>query len=95
MVKRNFKALAKIFEYELPIKVSKADSRFFAECPVWDGCYAQSDTVENVINEIVAVAASLIELYKEEELEIPLERSPRAKVIHQQTTVKVPVLVSV
>ena len=95
MVKRNFKTLAKIFEYELPIKVSKASSQFFAACPVWDDCYAQSDTVENVINEIVAVATSLIELYKEEDLEIPLERSPRARVIHQQTTVKVPVLVSV
>lgn len=94
MAKRDFKTLAKVFEYELPVKVSKANNQFFAECPVWDDCYAQGDTVEDVINEIVAVAASLIGLYKEEGLEIPLKESPRVKVIQQQTTVKVPVLVS-
>lgn len=95
MAERNFKTLARVFEYELPVRVSKANSQFFAECPVWDDCYAQGDTVEDVINEIVAVAASLIGLYQEEELEIPLKKSPRVKVIQQQTTVKVPVLVSV
>jgi predicted RNase H-like HicB family nuclease len=95
MAKRNFHALAKVLEYDLPVRVSKANGQFFAECPVWDDCYAQGDTVGDVINEVVAVAASLIELYKEEELEIPLRRSPRAKIIHQQTTVRVPVLVSV
>lgn len=95
MVERNFKTLARVLEYELPIKVSKANRQFFAECPIWDDCYAQGDTVGNVINEIIAVAASLIGLYQEEELEIPLKKSPRAKIIHQQTTVKVPVLVSV
>jgi len=91
----NLKTLAKVFEYELPVKVSKANSRFFAECPIWPDCYAQGDTVEDVINEIVAVAASLIGLYQEEGLEVPLRKSPRVKIIHQQTTVKVPVLVSV
>lgn len=94
MTERNFKTLAKVFEYELPVRISKANSQFFAECSIWDDCYAQGDTVENVINEIVAVAASLIELYKEESLEVPLRKSPRARVIQSQTTVKVPVLVS-
>lgn len=95
MAKGNYKSLARVFEYELPVRISKANSQFFAECPVWSDCYAQSDTVEDVINEIVAVAASLIELYKEESLEVPLGKSPRARVIQSQTTVKVPVLVSV
>lgn len=91
MASKNYRRLARVFEYELPVKVSKADEGFFARCPVWPDCYAQGDTVENVINEIVAVAASLIELYKEEDLEVPLTRAPRAKVIHSQATVKVPV----
>ena len=94
MVSKNCRRLARVFEYELPIKVSKAGRDFFAKCPVWSDCYAQGDTVENVINEIVAVAASLIELYREEDLEVPLMKAPRARIIHSQATVKVPVLVA-
>jgi len=82
MASKNYRRLARVFEYELPIKVSKAGRDFFAKCPVWPDCYVQGDTVENVINEVTAVAASLIELYKEEDLEIPLMRAPRATIIH-------------
>jgi len=95
MARKNLKTLAKVFEYELPIKICKSNDRFFAESPSWPDCYAQGDTVEDVISEITAVAASLIELYREEGLEVPLRKSPRAKFIRSRTTVKVPVLVSV
>jgi predicted RNase H-like HicB family nuclease len=42
-------------------------------CPVWPDCYAQGDTVDEAILEITAVAQTLIELYKEEGIEIPLK----------------------
>jgi len=62
-----------ILEYELPIIIQKDKSGgFVAKCVNWDQCYAQADTVEEVINEISYVASSLIELHKEEGLTIPL-----------------------
>ncbi len=63
-----------ILEYELPVLIQqeKKDG-FIAKCSIWNDCYAQGDSVEEVINEISAVAAGLIELYKEEGLKIPLK----------------------
>lgn len=64
----------KVLEYELPIKIEKDPSGgFVATSPSWSDCYAQGDTVDEVVNELTAVAASLIELYKEEGLKIPLK----------------------
>lgn len=64
----------KVAEYELPIKiqVQKAGG-YVVACPVWKDCYAQGDTVEEATLEITAVAQSLIELYKEEGLPVPLK----------------------
>ena len=63
-----------IQEYELPI-VIQADKEggFTASCTIWDDCYAQGESIEEVINEISYVASSLIELYKEENINIPLK----------------------
>jgi predicted RNase H-like HicB family nuclease len=62
-----------ILEYELPIVINEDTlGGFMAKCPKWDDCYAQGDTIEEVISEISYVASSLIELYKEEGLKIPL-----------------------
>jgi len=62
-----------VFEYELPIVIKKdKTSGFVATCPVWSDCYAQGDTIEEAINEISYVASSLVELYQEEEMKVPL-----------------------
>jgi predicted RNase H-like HicB family nuclease len=63
-----------IQEYELPITIQEEkEGGFTASCSLWNDCYAQGDTIEETINEISYVASSLIELYKEEELPIPLK----------------------
>ncbi|MEK7633849.1 MAG: type II toxin-antitoxin system HicB family antitoxin [Patescibacteria group bacterium] len=60
-------------EYSLPIEIQREDDGYVARCPVWSDCFAQGDTIDEAINEISYVASSLIELYKEEDLEIPLK----------------------
>lgn len=68
------KASEKVLEYELPIKIeSQKEGGFLVTCPIWPDCYAQGDSIDEAILEITAVAQSLIELYQEEGLEIPLE----------------------
>ena len=64
----------KVAEYELPINIeAQKEGGFVVTCPVWKDCYAQGDTIEEATLEITAVAQSLIELYKEEGLTIPLK----------------------
>ena len=63
-----------VLEYELPIKIEpQKEGGFVVICPSWSDCYAQGDTLDEAILEITAVAQSLIELYKEENLRIPLK----------------------
>ena len=79
-----------VFEYELPVKVEKDPSGgFVAKSPVWSDCYAQGDSIDEVTNEISSVAASLIELYKEEGMKIPLKKKAASK-----KTFKIPVFTS-
>lgn len=69
-----------IQEYELPITIEEeAGGGFTATCSVWKDCYAQGETIEEAINEISYVASSLIELYKEEEMTIPLKLKKTTK----------------
>lgn len=68
------KTSEKVAEYELPIKIApQKDGGYVVTCPTWKDCYAQGDSVEEATLEITAVAQSLIELYKEEGLQIPLK----------------------
>lgn len=62
-----------IFEYKLPVVVEKEKDGYVATCPIWNACYAQGDMLEEAINEISYVASSLVEMYKEEGLSVPLE----------------------
>ena len=62
-----------IAEYEFPIEIIQEDDYFLAKCSKWADCYAQGDSLEEAINEISYVASSLIELYKEEGLKVPLK----------------------
>ena len=80
----------KVLEYQLPIKIEEnKEGGFAAFSPLWSDCYAQGDTLDEAVNEINAVAASLIELYKEEGLRIPLKKKASGK-----STFSVPVLIS-
>lgn len=68
------KTIKNLSQYKLPLKITpQTGGGFIASCPVWPDCYAQGDTIEEVTLEITAVAQSLIELYKEEGLNIPLK----------------------
>lgn len=79
-----------VFEYELPVKVEKDSSGgFVAKSPAWSDCYAQGDTIDEVTNEIASVCASLIELYKEEDMNIPLKKKATSK-----KTFKIPIFTS-
>lgn len=83
---------AKIESFELPLKIEpQKEGGFVATSPVWSDCYAQGDSVDEAILEATAVAQSLIELYKEEGLKIPLKLTRESKV---STPITVPVIVS-
>ena len=64
----------KVAQYDLPIKIRpQTGGGFIAVCTVWADCYAQGNTVDEAALEIISVAQSLIDLYKEEGLKIPLK----------------------
>lgn len=88
MLKRS----TKVFEYELPIKIEpQKEGGYVVTCPKWTDCFAQGDTVDEAILEVTAVAQSLIELYKEEGLKIPLKMQKDIKIA---TPLTVPVIVA-
>lgn len=68
------KTTKKVYEYELPIKIEKENGGYFAYCPVWSDCYAQGDTIDEVSTEIAAVAQTLVDIYKEKDLSVPLKK---------------------
>lgn len=75
------KQTTKVLEYELPIKIiPQKEGGFVVTCSIWSDCYAQGDTVDEAVLEITAVAQSLIEIYKEEGLKIPLKKQEEQKV---------------
>ena len=82
----------KVAEYELPVNIQpQKEGGFVVICPLWQDCYAQGDTIEEAILEITAVAQTLIELYKEEGLKIPLKPQKNKRV---DTSLNLPVIVS-
>lgn len=84
----------KIQEYELPIAVQEEDGAYIATCPVWQDCYAQANTIEEAINEISSVASSLIEVYKEEGMTMPLKSNNTISKEQNGFKVKIPLIVS-
>ena len=81
-------------EYDLPIVIHEEEAGFVATCPLWKDCYAQGDTIEEVINEISSVASSLIELYKEEDMPIPLKLKSSTQKQPSKFSVSFPVIVT-
>ena len=78
-------------EYELPIKIkAEVGGGYVANCPLWKDCYAQGETIDEAVLEITAVAQTLIELYKEEDQEIPLRSVKKNKT---RTQFSVPIFV--
>ncbi|MHB8362664.1 MAG: type II toxin-antitoxin system HicB family antitoxin [Patescibacteria group bacterium] len=88
------KTFININKYDLPIIIKEDDGGFVANCPIWDDCYAQGDTIEEVINEISYVASSLIELYKEENKKIPLEIKDSQEKSKSNININIPVIVA-
>jgi predicted RNase H-like HicB family nuclease len=87
--------LINIQEFELPIAIQEdKEGGFIATCPLWKDCYAQGDSIEEAINEISYVASSLIELYKEEGMKIPLKIKHTGKKEKKGFTVTYPLIVS-
>jgi len=88
-------ALLAIQEYDFPIALhEQEEGGFVATCPVWDACYAQGETIEEAINEIAYVASSLIELYREEGMPIPLKLKSTTKKEPNGFTFNFPLIVS-
>ncbi|MDO8570880.1 MAG: type II toxin-antitoxin system HicB family antitoxin [Candidatus Daviesbacteria bacterium] len=86
------KQTTKVLEYELPIKITpQKEGGFVVTCPVWSTCYAQGETVEEAVLEATAVAQSLIEIYKEEGLKIPLKKQEEKRM---EMSFNVPVIVA-
>ncbi|HVF69823.1 MAG TPA: type II toxin-antitoxin system HicB family antitoxin [Xanthomonadales bacterium] len=84
-----------IQEYELPISIKEEKTGgFVASCPIWKEVYAQGETVEDAISEISYVASSMIELYKEEDIKIPLKIKSKAQKERKGFTLKFPLIVS-
>ncbi|MDO8498579.1 MAG: type II toxin-antitoxin system HicB family antitoxin [bacterium] len=80
----------KVFEYELPIKIiPQKEGGFVVTCPVWKDCFAQGESVDEAVLEITAVAQSLIELYKEEGLQIPLKLQSTKRVDNSHLSVPI------
>ncbi len=84
-----------ISEYELPVAITKDESGgYVATCPLWSDCFAQGDSLEEALTEITAVAASLIELYKEENMRIPLHKKHVEEKSIKSLTFNIPLIVS-
>lgn len=86
------KTSQKVFEYELPIKIiAQKEGGFVVTSPVWEDCYAQGDSIDEAILQITAVAQSLVELYKEEGLEVPLKVQDKKE---KATSLTLPLIVA-
>ncbi len=85
-----------VAEYELSIHIQKQkEGGYVGHCLSWDDCYAQGKTIEEVMSEISHVATSLIELYRKEQMKIPLTMKKRAGRSADDFTFKFPLIVSV
>lgn len=84
-----------IREYDLPITIhGESEGGYTASCNLWKDCYAQGDTIEEAISEISYVASSLIELYQEEGMKIPLTLNKTSKAESQGFALTFPLIVS-
>lgn len=84
-----------IREYELPITIQEEKrGGFTAVCTLWTDCYAQGESIEEVLNEISYVASTLLGMYKEEGIKIPLKLKKQAEKETKGFTLSIPLIVS-
>lgn len=69
---KKYKKTETVKKYLLPIEIIKDGDFFLSRCSLWTDCYAQGATIDEATTELLSVASSLIELYQEEDLKIPL-----------------------
>jgi len=82
----------KVSQYELTVKIqSQKGGGYVAASPDWSDCYAQGETIDEAVLEVTAVAQSLIELYREERLKIPLKLASEKRLA---SPLSVPIIVS-
>lgn len=84
------KTSQRVLQYDLPLDIKRDRSGgYIARCIVWSDCYAQGETIDEAVLEVTAVAQTLIELYKEERMVIPLKHGKDRSMIDQTFTVPV------
>lgn len=66
------KTTLSVHQYDLPLAIKREGNFYLAYCSQWSDCYAQGDTIDEALTEVQSVAASLVELYEEENIRIPL-----------------------
>ena len=55
------KQTTKVLEYELPIKItSQKGGGFVVTCPTWSACYAQGETVDEAVLEIILTSLPIL-----------------------------------
>ncbi len=87
------KTSQRVLQYELPLDIKRdCSGGFVAVCTIWPACYAEGETIDEAVLEVTAVAQSLIELYTEEGLTIPLKRGKERSLLDQPFMI--PVFVS-
>lgn len=92
---KRLKKTKQIKAYQLPIEIEQEDDYFIATCPRWSDCYAQGNSIDEATAEIIAVASSLIELYQEEEIPIPLDKNARSSVgVEAKLSFNIPIFAS-
>lgn len=63
----------KVLEYELPITITPLEEGgYLARCDLLQGCIAEGETIELAFNYVADVARNIIDIRKEEGLDIPL-----------------------
>jgi predicted RNase H-like HicB family nuclease len=92
---KTLKKTRRIKAYQLPIEITEEGDYFIARCPLWSDCYAQGKSIDEATTEIIAVASSLIELYQEEKLRIPLVQKKSSTTTSTKISFDVPIFSSV
>ena len=71
---KSVRKTTRIQGYQLPIEIKREGDYFLAACPLWNDCYAQGRSIDEATAEMIAVASTLIELFREERLPVPLPK---------------------
>ena len=87
------KKIINVQQCQLPLDITRDKDGYIAVCPLWSDCYAQGDSIDEVIAEAQAVAISLIELYREEDKSIPLKAVKEMK-MEDQFSLNVPLVIA-